>query len=100
MLWYVGRRLVAAIPVFIGATLLIYAMVFLLPGDPVKALFGERPINAAVVAQIKAEYHLDKPFIVQYLLYLKGLLSFDFGTNFAKRPVVDLMAEARSSSRC
>ncbi len=94
MLWYVGRRLVSSIPVFIGATLLIYAMVFLLPGDPVKALFGDKPYNPTIAAQINAQYNLDKPFIVQYLLYLKGVVSFDFGTNFAKRPVLDLMKQA------
>ncbi|WP_111767580.1 ABC transporter permease [Nakamurella deserti] len=94
MWWYVGRRLIASIPVFIGATLLIYAMVFLLPGDPVAALFGDRPANPATVAALTAQYNLDKPFIVQYLLYLKGVLTLDFGTNFAQRPVIDLMAQA------
>ncbi len=94
MLWYIGRRLVAAIPVFLGATLLIYAMVFLLPGDPVAALFGDRPVNPAVAAQIRSEYHLDKPFIVQYLLYLKGVFQLDFGKNFAGRPVLDLLKQA------
>ncbi len=94
MWWYIGRRLLASIPVFIGATLLIYAMVFLLPGDPVAALFGDRPANPTTVAAITAQYHLDKPFIVQDLLYLKGVLTLDFGTNFAQRPVIDLMAQA------
>lgn len=94
MLWYIGRRLLASIPVFIGATFLIYAMVFLLPGDPVKALFGDKPANPGAVAAIREQYHLDKPFIVQYLLYLKGVLTLDFGKNFAGRPVSELMAEA------
>ncbi len=94
MLWYIGRRIVSAIPVFIGATLLIYAMVFLLPGDPVAALFGDKAVNPQVAAQIRAEYNLDRPFLVQYLLYLKGVIQLDFGTNFAKQPVVDLMARA------
>ena len=94
MLWYIGRRLVASIPVFIGATLLIYAMVFLLPGDPVAALFGDKPVNPAVAAQIKADYHLDKPFLIQYLLYLKGVVSLDFGFNFAHQPVIELMKGA------
>ena len=69
---YILRRLLQAIPVFFGATLLIYAMVFLMPGDPVAALGGDRGLNPAIAAQIRAEYNLDKPLIVQYLLYLKG----------------------------
>lgn len=94
MLWYIGRRLLSSIPVFLGATLLIYAMVFLLPGDPVAALFGDRPASPTVVAQIRANYHLDRSFLVQYVLYLKGVVQLDFGTNFAQRPVLDLMRQA------
>ena len=94
MLWYIGRRLVSAIPVFIGATFLVYAMVFLLPGDPVAALFGDKPVNPAVAAQIRANYNLDKPFIVQYLLFLKGVLTFNFGYTFSQQPVGELMAKA------
>ncbi|PPK98824.1 oligopeptide transport system permease protein [Kineococcus xinjiangensis] len=94
MVWYVGRRLLQMVPVFFGATLLIYAMVFLLPGDPIRALFGERPPPPGVLEQIRAEYNLDKPFIVQYLLYVKGILTLDFGTAFTGRPVVELMANA------
>ena len=54
-------------------------LVFALPGDPVKAMFGDKPVNEAVAAQIRAEYNLDKPFIVQYLLFLKNALTLDFG---------------------
>jgi len=94
MLWYIGRRLVSAIPVVIGATFLIYVMVFAVPGDPVAALFGDKPVNPTVAAQIEAEYNLDKPFIVQYLLYLGGVLTGDFGKTFSGRPVSELMAQA------
>jgi oligopeptide transport system permease protein len=82
------------IPVFIGATLLVYVMVFLLPGDPVKAMFGDRPYNPAIADRLRAEYHLDKPFLEQYWLYLKGLLSGDLGTSFSGRPVLDVVASA------
>ncbi|RYV51980.1 ABC transporter permease [Pengzhenrongella frigida] len=94
MAWYIGRRVLQMIPVFLGATLLIYAMVFLLPGDPVAALGGDRGLNPAVAEQIRAEFNLDKPFFVQYLLYLKGILTLDFGTTFSGRAVIDVMGEA------
>ena len=94
MLRYVGRRLLQMIPVFFGATLLIYALVFLMPGDPVQALGGDRGLSAAAEARVRAEYNLDKPFIVKYLLYLKGVFSFDFGTTFSGRPVTEVMAHA------
>ncbi|MDO5512116.1 ABC transporter permease [Corynebacterium sp.] len=94
MLRYIGRRLLQMIPVFFGATLLIYALVFLMPGDPVEALGGDRGLSEAARARIEAEYNLDKPFIVQYLLYLKGILTLDFGTTFSGQPVADVMARA------
>lgn len=94
MLRYVGHRLLQMIPVFFGATLLIYALVFLMPGDPVQALGGDRGLSAAAEARVRAEYNLDKPFIIQYLLYLKGVFSLDFGTTFSGRPVTEVMAHA------
>ena len=94
MLWYIARRVLQMIPVFIGATLLIYGMVFLVPGDPVAALGGDKPLTPAVINQIRSQYHLDEPFLVQYLLYLKGIFTFDFGTTFSGRAVADVMADA------
>lgn len=94
MLWYVGRRLLQLIPVFLGATLLIYLMVFALPGDPVAALGGERGLAPAVQEQIRAQYNLDQPFLIQYLLYLKGIVTLDFGTTFSGRQVSSVIASA------
>lgn len=91
---YILRRLLQAIPVFLGATLLIYVMVFLMPGDPVQALGGDRGLNPAVAEKIRAEFNLDKPILVQYLLYLKGVLTLDFGTTFSNRPVLDVLLGA------
>lgn len=94
MLRYIGRRLLQMIPVFIGAALLLYSLVFLMPGDPVAALGGDRGISEAARARIEAEYNLDKPFFIQYLLYLKGILTLDFGTTFSGQPVARVMANA------
>ncbi|QGU06980.1 Dipeptide transport system permease protein DppB [Corynebacterium occultum] len=94
MLRYIGRRLLQIIPVFFGATLLIYALVFLMPGDPVEALGGERGLTEAARARIEAEYNLDQPFIIQYLLYIKGIFTLDFGTTFSGQPVAQAMANA------
>ncbi|NIJ05991.1 ABC transporter permease [Frigoribacterium faeni] len=94
MLWYTGRRLLQLIPVFFGATFLIYFMVFALPGDPVAALFGDKTPSPAVIEAIRAEYNLDQPFIVQYLLYIGGLFTGDLGTTFSGRPVVDELVRA------
>lgn len=94
MLWYTGRRLLQLIPVFFGATFLIYFMVFAVPGDPVAALFGDKQPSPQVLEQIRAQYNLDKPFIVQYLLYIGGLFTGDLGTTFSGRPVIDELVRA------
>ena len=91
---YIVRRLLQMIPVFFGATLLLYALVFLMPGDPVAALGGDRGLTEAARARIEAEYNLDKPFLVQYLLYIKGIFVGDFGTTFSGQPVSSVMANA------
>lgn len=89
MAWYVLRRVLQMIPVFFGATFLVYFLVFSMPGDPIAALGGDKPLAPAVQDRLRDEYNLDQPFIVQYLLYLQGLLQGDFGTTFAGRPVID-----------
>ncbi len=94
MLWYIGRRVLQVIPVFLGATLLIYFMVFAMPGDPIAALGGERGLPEAVQEQLRQKYNLDQPFIVQYLLYLKGIVTLDFGVTFSGREVMDVMKDA------
>src|SRR6202012_3621123 len=94
MAWYIARRIAAMIPVFLGATLLIYGMVFLLPGDPIAALGGDRPLSPAVAAQLRAQYHLNDPFWLQYLHYLGGILHGDLGHAYSGLPVTSVLAQA------
>ncbi|MGX5680109.1 ABC transporter permease [Schumannella luteola] len=83
----IGGRVLELVIVFFGVTFVIYAMVFALPGDPIRALAGERPIGESTIATLRAAYHLDDPLIVQYFRYLGGLFVGDFGTDFSGRPV-------------
>jgi oligopeptide transport system permease protein len=92
--WYIVRRIAVMVPVFLGATLLIYGMVFLLPGDPVAALGGNRPLSPAVAAQLRAQYHLDDPFVLQYAHYLGGILHGDLGRAYSGLPVSVVLAQA------
>ncbi|OEJ25189.1 ABC transporter permease [Streptomyces agglomeratus] len=92
---YVARRLLQMIPVFIGSTLLVFLMMYALPGDPVKALAGEQHVDPAQIASLKAKYGLDQPIWQQYLNYLFNLFQGDFGQQIAsQRPVADVIAEA------
>jgi oligopeptide transport system permease protein len=90
---YVARRLLLTIPVLIGASFLIFAMVYALPGDPIRALGGDRPLAPAVVAQLRAQFNLDDPLVVQYFKYLGGILQGDFGTDFRGRPVLETVEQ-------
>ena len=92
--WYIVKRIGQMLPVFFGATFLIYAMVFLTPGDPVAALAGDKPLTPELVDALRNQYHLNDPFIVQYGLYLKGIFTGDFGTTFSGRPVIDEISRA------
>ncbi|MEU8512267.1 ABC transporter permease [Kitasatospora sp. NPDC048722] len=91
---YVLRRVLQMIPVFFGTTLLIFLLVYTLPGDPVAALFGQKAADPAVVASIKHKYYLDQPVWKQYLHYMGNLFQGDFGTSFTGRSVTDIMADA------
>lgn len=93
MVWYIIRRVLQVIPVFFGATLLIYFMVFALPGDPIIALGGDRGLNPAVADALRERYHLDQPFIVQYLIFIGGIFVGDFGTSFSGQPVSEILAQ-------
>ena len=86
---YLARRLLLTIPVMLGASFLIFAMVYALPGDPIRALAGDRPLAPAVVAQLRDEFHLNDPLWLQYVKYVGGLLQGDFGTDFAGRDVLE-----------
>jgi oligopeptide transport system permease protein len=90
---YVIRRMLQFIPVFFGATFLIFAMVFALPGDPIRALSGERPQPESVREALTEEYNLDDPLIVQYGKYIGGVFQGDFGTDFRGREVTDMLKE-------
>ncbi|GHH64087.1 putative dipeptide-transport integral membrane protein ABC transporter DppB [Streptosporangium violaceochromogenes] len=90
---YITMRLIALVLTFLGVTLLIYVLVYALPGDPIRGMAGDRPLPEGVIAELRARYHLDEPFPVQYWYYVQGVLRGDLGTDFNGRPVAELMAD-------
>jgi oligopeptide transport system permease protein len=91
--WYVAKRLLQTIPVFLGATLIIYVLVFFRPGDPILNLVGNKPIGPEVRDAIAAQYHLDDPLLLQWLYFIKGAVTLDFGNTFSGQPVIDLIRQ-------
>ncbi|WP_030747247.1 ABC transporter permease [Streptomyces griseus] len=90
---YVIRRLLQMIPVFFGATLLIFLMVNVM-GDPIAGLCGDRACDPATAARLRQEFGLDKPVWQQYLTYMGNVFTGDFGTAFNGQPVTELMSTA------
>ncbi|NKZ04214.1 ABC transporter permease [Actinomadura latina] len=89
---YVLRRLLQAVPVFIGTTLLIYVMVFALPGDPIQALAGDKPVPDNVLQTLRDRYNLNDPLLVQYVKYMWGLAQGDLGENYTGQSVSEMLS--------
>ncbi len=78
------------IPAFIGVTLLTFALIHLIPGDPVMLMAGERGIDAQRHAILKAQLGLDQPLHIQYAKYVMGIFHGDLGKSIVtKKPVFD-----------
>lgn len=93
MYHYIVRRLLLTVPVMVGVSLLVFLIVRLIPGDPATALAGPQA-TPEFIAQIEAQYHLDKPIHVQYGIFLQGILRGDLGrSTFSRRPVVTEIRE-------
>ena len=88
MLRYILHRLAVIVPTFIGITIVAFAFIRLLPGDPVLLLAGERSLSPERHAELLQQFGFDRPMWEQYADYLGGLLRGDFGVSFStKRPV-------------
>jgi len=83
-------RVSLLIPTFLGVTIVAFAFIRLIPGDPIEVMVGERGIDPERHAQLLAEFGYDKPLWEQYLIYLGGLLQGDLGRSIVtKKPVID-----------
>jgi len=90
---YVVRRVLQMILVFFGVTILIYAAVYVLPGDPIQALGGDRPMSASVVRELRDRFNLEYPLPQQYAIYMVNLLRGNLGQDFEGENVSSLMAQ-------
>ncbi len=78
MLRFVVRRLALLVPVLVGLSILLFAWVRALPGDPARALLGQRATPDGI-ARVNELYGFNEPLLQQYVAYVKALLSGDFG---------------------
>ncbi|MBW4984265.1 ABC transporter permease [Mameliella sp. CS4] len=90
---YILGRLISAIPVLLGITVIVFLIMALIPGDPATAILGSyaTPEN---VEKLNRDLGLDKPLVSQYFIWLGNMLQGDFGTSFSlNRPVIDEVLE-------
>ena len=94
----IAKRLLAAIPVLFGLSVVVFGMIALIPGDPATAILGSyaTPEN---VARLNASLGLDKSLPQQYLAWMSGVVTGDFGRSYAlNRPVIDIVLERFSAT--
>jgi dipeptide transport system permease protein len=88
MLSFIARRLGLLIPTFFGVTLLTFALIRLIPGDPVEVMMGERRVDPQMHAEAMHRLGLDKPLYAQYLDYIGDLAHGDLGQSLRTRESV------------
>jgi len=81
MLGFILRRLALIVPTFLGVTLLAFALIHLIPGDPVENISGERGMDPARRARLLHEFGLDRPLAAQYAGYVGQVLHGDLGSS-------------------
>lgn len=95
---YIAKRVVAALPVLLGLSLIVFVIMAMIPGDPATAILGSyaTPDN---VERLNRSLGLDKPLPQQYVIWLGNLLHGDFGRSYSlNRPVLDEVLERFSAT--
>ncbi|TPM04073.1 ABC transporter permease [Mesorhizobium sp. B2-3-10] len=94
MIAYLGRRLIQSLLILLGVSLITFALLYLLPADPVRQIAG-RSATPQTVENIRQQLGLDQPFVVQYWHYLTRLVSGDLGRSYIQRSEVTELIVSR-----
>lgn len=88
------RRAVQAVPLLFGISLLAFALLQAIPGDPTVAYYGTSSVRPEDIARLRRDLGLDRPLVVQYFAWLRSFLTGDWGVSYvATRPVLGLIME-------
>lgn len=86
---YIVKRILLMLLLLLGMSFIVFASLYIAPGDPATMVAGPSATEADIEA-VRASLGLDRPFLVQYLLYLKNLLTLNLGTSYTSRqPILD-----------
>jgi ABC-type dipeptide/oligopeptide/nickel transport system permease component len=91
---YLFQRIVATVFSLFAATLIAFLASRLAPGDPIRLMLGDHAVSAEVVQQLREEYGLDQPVLIQYGYFVRNALVGDFGTSYyyTGKPVLEVIA--------
>jgi ABC-type dipeptide/oligopeptide/nickel transport system permease component len=93
MLSFLARRVLLAIPTLLGVLVVVFALLYVAPGDPVMEMVGERA-DSATIARLRQELRLDDPLPTQFAHYAGGVLRGDLGRSYiTNRPIVSDIRE-------
>ncbi|MCB9160983.1 MAG: ABC transporter permease [Caldilineaceae bacterium] len=96
---YIINRLLLTIPVLLGVSVLVFAMLHLVPGDPIMAMFAQTGASGRQIEEIKEQLGLNDPLPVQYLRFLSNAVRGDLGKSlWGERDVLDMILEALPST--
>lgn len=95
MFRYILKRLLYAIPVFLGITFVIYTLINLAPGGPLSVLAASGEMSLSDLEALKISMGLDKPIVIRYFIWLGDLLRGDFGISYRTSQEVSLMISQR-----
>ncbi|HEY5132862.1 MAG TPA: ABC transporter permease [Candidatus Krumholzibacteriaceae bacterium] len=93
MLIFILKRLLLLVPILLGVVTITFVLMYVVPGDPVRAIAGER-YDEETLARMRAELGLDRPLVVRYVDFLGRVARFDLGVSFVtRRPVAEAIRE-------
>ena len=92
-----GRRLVVAGVVLWVVSLIVFALLYVSPGDPALVLLGDAPPSATTIAAVRRAYHLDRPLAAQYAIWLESAARLNFGTSIRTREPVGQAVSSRGA---
>jgi ABC-type dipeptide/oligopeptide/nickel transport system permease component len=94
MFKYALRRILGLIPILFTAIVITFIAIRFVPGDPIMTLLSDQAGDPVMEARLRADYGLDRPLIEQFISYVTGIFSWDFGLSFrfANVPVIDVIS--------
>lgn len=95
LLTYVVKKLLIGIPVIFGVTIILFYIMYMLPGDPIKLLLAGERVTPAKIEELRRAWGLDQPVYIQYFYWLSHVVRGDLGVSIVTKEPVTLLISQR-----